>query len=85
VVASALFSGLIEWTRAAGSIGGFTRMVFRGGTLELIESVCVASADIGMPVPDVLRELVVHSLLLYGVRAPRPSAARTRPRRRLSR
>jgi predicted ATPase len=38
--------------------------VFRGGgTLELIESVCAASADIGMPVLDGLQELVDHSLL----------------------
>ena len=39
------------------------RSVFRGGTLELIEAVYVASADIGMPAPDGLRELVDHSLL----------------------
>jgi predicted ATPase/DNA-binding CsgD family transcriptional regulator len=38
--------------------------VFRGGaSLEIIESVCAAAADIGMPVLDALQELVEHSLL----------------------
>jgi DNA-binding NarL/FixJ family response regulator len=38
--------------------------VFRGGgSLELIEAVCVASLDIGTPVLDGLQELVDHSLL----------------------
>jgi hypothetical protein len=33
------------------------------GAFELAESVCADSADIGMPVPDGLLELVDHSLL----------------------
>jgi non-specific serine/threonine protein kinase len=46
--------------------------VFRGGiSLEVIESVCEASAEIGMPVLDGLQELVDQSLL----RQVSPSAA----------
>jgi predicted ATPase/DNA-binding CsgD family transcriptional regulator len=50
--------------------------VFAGGaTLEVIESVCAAAVDIGLPVLDGLQELADHSLLRQ-VRGPGPSLAR---------
>ena len=50
--------------------------VFAGGaSLEVIEAVCGAAADIGLPVLDGLAELVDHSLLRQ-VRSPGPSPAR---------
>ncbi len=50
--------------------------VFAGGaSLEVIEAVCGAAADIGLPVLDGLAELVDHSLLRQ-VRSPGPSLAR---------
>ena len=53
-----------------------TCSVFAGGaTLEVIETVCAAAVDIGLPVLDGLQELADHSLLRQ-VRAPGPSPAR---------
>jgi predicted ATPase len=53
-----------------------TCSVFAGGaTLEVIETVCAAAGDIGLPVLDGLQELVDHSLLRQ-VRGPGPSPAR---------
>ena len=50
--------------------------VFAGGaSLEVIEAVCGAAVDIGLPVLDGLQELVDHSLLRQ-VRSPGPSPAR---------
>jgi len=50
--------------------------VFAGGaSLEVIEAVCGAAADIGLPVLDGLAELVDHSLLRQ-VRSPGPSPVR---------
>jgi non-specific serine/threonine protein kinase len=50
--------------------------VFAGGaSLEVIEAVCAAAVDIGLPVLDGLQELVDLSLL-RPVRSPRPSPAR---------
>ncbi|HEX4398047.1 MAG TPA: AAA family ATPase [Trebonia sp.] len=50
--------------------------VFAGGaTLEVIESVCAAAVDIGLPVLDGLQELADHSLLRQ-VRGPGQSPAR---------
>ena len=53
-----------------------TCSVFAGGaTLEVIETVCAAAVDIGLPVLDGLQELADHSLLRQ-VRSPGPSPAR---------
>ena len=50
--------------------------VFAGGaSLEVLEAVCGAAVDIGLPVLDGLAELVDHSLLRQ-VRSPGPSPAR---------
>jgi non-specific serine/threonine protein kinase len=53
-----------------------TCSVFAGSaTLEVIETVCAAAVDIGLPVLDGLQELADHSLLRQ-VRGPGPSPAR---------
>jgi predicted ATPase/DNA-binding CsgD family transcriptional regulator len=53
-----------------------TCSVFAGGaSLEVIEAICEAAVDIGVPVLDGLQELVDLSLLRQ-VRSPRPSPAR---------
>ena len=53
-----------------------TCSVFAGGAaLEVIETVCAAAVDIGLPVLDGLQELADHSLLRQ-VRGPGPSPAR---------
>src|SRR5580693_3151359 len=53
-----------------------TCSVFAGGaSLEVIETVCGAAVDIGLPVLDGLQELADHSLLRQ-VRSPGPSPAR---------
>jgi len=50
--------------------------VFAGGaSLEVVETVCDAALDLGLPVLDGLQELVDQSLLRQ-VRSPRPSPAR---------
>ena len=50
--------------------------MFAGGaSLEVIETVCDAAVDIGLPVLDGLQELVDHSLLRQ-VRSPGPSPVR---------
>ena len=55
-----------------------TCSVFAGGaTLEVIETVCAAAVDIGLPVLDGLQELADHSLLRQ-VRSPGPSPAPVR-------
>lgn len=60
--------GTIAWSYDLLSAGAGRLLaacsVFRGGaSLEMIESVCAAAADIGMQVLDALQELVEQSLL----------------------
>ena len=60
--------GTIAWSYDRLSAGAGRLLaacsVFRGGaSLEMIESVCAAAADIGMQVLDALQELVEQSLL----------------------
>jgi predicted ATPase/DNA-binding CsgD family transcriptional regulator len=72
--------GTIAWSHDLLTDGArqllATCSVFAGGaTLEVIETVCAAAADTGLPVLDGLQELADHSLVRQ-VRGPGPSQAR---------
>src|SRR5262249_31420413 len=72
--------GTIAWSHDLLTEGArqllATCSVFAGGaTLGVIETVCAAAADIGLPVLDGLQELADHSLLRQ-VRGPGASQAR---------
>jgi predicted ATPase/DNA-binding CsgD family transcriptional regulator len=62
-------------TKGARRLLGVCSAFAGGASLEVIETVCDATLDLGLPVLDGLQELVDHSLLRQ-VRGPGPSPAR---------